>query len=186
MADEHRLRPRRPACAGAPAAQPHPQPAQELGQHGDDRPASTASRTRGRPARPPDARTRATASPARRASPSSDSAMFENGSGEVLTAARVVALATWLVAASVPPSSAATVAQVAWSAPNTAAGERGAGRDADRRVCTMSQTRVDAGDLVGEELEEQHQPARAEHPRLLQQRAARPAGRPSRVSRPGR
>ena len=47
--------------------------------------------------------------------------MFENGSGEVFTAARVVALATWLVAASVPPISAAAIAQLAWSAPNTEA-----------------------------------------------------------------
>ena len=44
------------------------------------------------------------------ASPSSDRPMFENGSGDVLTAARVVAFAKWLVAASVPPSSAATLA----------------------------------------------------------------------------
>ena len=39
--------------------------------------------------------------------------MLENGSGEVLTAARVLALATWLVAASVPPISAAISAQLA-------------------------------------------------------------------------
>ena len=54
-----------------------------------------------------------------RPSPSSDRPMFENGSGEVLTAARVLALAAWLVAASVPPSSAAATDQLPWSAPNT-------------------------------------------------------------------
>ena len=46
-------------------------------------------------------------------SPSSDMPTLLSGSGEVLTAARVVAFAMWLVAASVPPSSAATVAAVA-------------------------------------------------------------------------
>ena len=45
-------------------------------------------------------------------SPSRDIAMFENGSGEAFSAARVVAFATWLVAASVPPSSAAAIAQL--------------------------------------------------------------------------
>ena len=43
------------------------------------------------------------------ASPSNDSTMFENGSGEVLTAARVVAFATCAVAARVPPISAAKI-----------------------------------------------------------------------------
>src|SRR5882724_9978920 len=42
-------------------------------------------------------------------SPSRDIAMFENGSGEAFSAARVVDFATWLVAASVPPSSAAAI-----------------------------------------------------------------------------
>ena len=46
------------------------------------------------------------------ASPSSDRPMFEKGSGEVLTAARVLALARWLVAASVPPISAAISVQL--------------------------------------------------------------------------
>src|SRR6185295_18857169 len=54
-------------------------------------------------------------------SPSSDSAMFENGSGDAFADARVVSLAAWLVAASVPPISAAAVTQLAWSPPNTAA-----------------------------------------------------------------
>ena len=53
-------------------------------------------------------------------SPRSERAMFENGSGEVLAEARVVSLAAWLVAASVPPISAAAVTQLAWSPPNTA------------------------------------------------------------------
>ena len=57
--------------------------------------------------------------PGTSASPASDKAMLEKGSGEVLAAARVVALAVCAVAASVPPSSAATAAQVAWSPPNT-------------------------------------------------------------------
>ena len=47
--------------------------------------------------------------------------MLENGSGEVLAATRVVALAQWLVAAGVPPSSAAVVVMVALSAPMAAA-----------------------------------------------------------------
>src|SRR6185369_6778612 len=54
-------------------------------------------------------------------SPSSDSAMFENGSGEAFAEARVVILAAWLVAASVPPINAAAVTQLAWSPPKTAA-----------------------------------------------------------------
>ena len=73
------------------------------------------------------------------ASPASDRPMFENGSGEVLTAARVVAFAAWLVAASVPPSSAAATAQVDGSAPNTpAASAAPAGMRST--VCTRSQS----------------------------------------------
>jgi hypothetical protein len=43
--------------------------------------------------------------------------MLENGSGEVFTAARVVILVACAVAASVPPSRAATQPTVAPSAP---------------------------------------------------------------------
>ena len=71
------------------------------------------------------------------ASPSRDMPTFENGSGEVLTAARVVALATWLVAASVPPISAAAIVQTVGSAPNTAAASA-APAGMRTSVCTRS------------------------------------------------
>jgi len=51
--------------------------------------------------------------------------MFENGSWDAFSAARVVAFATWL-SRQVPPISAAAMAQLDWSAPNTARRERGA------------------------------------------------------------
>mgnify|MGYP003449216143 CR=1 FL=1 len=47
------------------------------------------------------------------------SCLQEEYAGEVLAAARVVAVAVCAAAASVPPSKAATVAQVAWSPPKT-------------------------------------------------------------------
>ena len=102
------------------------------------------------------------------ASPSSDRPMLENGSGEVFTAARVVALARWLVAASVPPSKAAAVAAVALIGAEYARRQRRAGRDAQQRVQQVPQ-RVDAGNLVGEELDEEHHAAGHEHHRMLQQ-----------------
>ena len=52
-----------------------------------------------------------------KASPPSDSAQLLNGSGEWLTAARVLALAAWALAARVPPASAASSAQPCWSPP---------------------------------------------------------------------
>ena len=111
--------------------------------------------------------------------------MFENGSGEVLTAARVVALATWLVAASVPPSSAATAVQVAWSAPNTAGRERRAGRDAHHRVQQVPQACRRRGSCrrrTRRTASARSRPAS----RVLQQLQARRQRRPSRDSRPGR
>ena len=66
--------------------------------------------------------------------------MLENGSGEVLAAARVVALATWLVAASVPPSSAATVAAGAVVGAEHRRRQRRAGRHADQ-ACAAHPTR---------------------------------------------
>ena len=84
--------------------------------------------------------------------------MFENGSGEVLAEARIVSLVAWLVAASVPPISAAAVTQLAWSPPNTAAGERRAGGDADEGVDRVPDA-VEARDLVDEELDEEHHAA---------------------------
>jgi hypothetical protein len=74
--------------------------------------------------------------------------MLLKGSGEVLMAARLVALAAKLVAASVPPSRAATSAPRPLSAPNTAAAKRRAGRDADHAMHHVPQ-RIQAGDLVG-------------------------------------
>ena len=65
--------------------------------------------------------------------------MLENGSGEVLAAARVVALATWLVAARPPPSSAAAVVQVTSSPPKTAAASA-APAGMRISVCSASQT----------------------------------------------
>ena len=93
--------------------------------------------------------------------------MLENGSGEVLMAARVVALAACAVAASVPPSSAAIVVHGGRVATEHAGGQRRAGRDADEGVHRVPQ-RVETRNLVGEELDHQHQARRAEHQRVLQ------------------
>ena len=56
-----------------------------------------------------------------RLSSTSDAPTLVNGSGEVLIAARVVALAVKLVAASVPPTSAATSDKTPLSTPKVAA-----------------------------------------------------------------
>ena len=72
-------------------------------------------------------------------SPTSDRARLENGSGEVLAEARVVSLAAWLVAASVPPISAAAVTQLAGSPPKTAPA-RAAPAGILTKVWTASQT----------------------------------------------
>ena len=114
-------------------------------------------------------------------------AMFENGSGEVLAAARVVSLAAWLVAASVPPSSAAAVAQrrlVAAEHRRRRAPRRP--ESGSKRVDRVPDA-VEAGDLVDEELDEQHQAAGAEHDRVGERRAGRPAAsiQPSQPGEPG-
>ncbi|MNW11136.1 hypothetical protein D3C71_2085110 [compost metagenome] len=54
-----------------------------------------------------------------RPSSKNDSPQLEKGSGEVFTAARVVIFVASAVAESDPPSSPATTAMVALSAPNT-------------------------------------------------------------------
>ena len=66
-------------------------------------------------------------------------AMFENGSGELFTATRVVALVANEVAASDPPNRAATVPIVALSAPNTPAA-RAAPAGTRMTECTTSQS----------------------------------------------
>jgi hypothetical protein len=92
--------------------------------------------------------------------------MLLKGSGEVLMAARLVALAAKLVAASVPPSSAATSAPRPLSAPKTAAASAA---PAGMRItpCTTSH-RIQAGDLVGKEFNEHHKAADAQHHRMRQ------------------
>ena len=118
-------------------------------------------------------------------SPSSDSAMFENGSGDVLAEARIVSLVAWLVAASVPPISAAAVTQLAWSPPKTAAGQSRAGRDPDEGMDRVPDA-VETRDLVDEELDEEHQPGGAdddrmgEHVQIAREMRSSPATRPSR------
>ncbi len=115
-------------------------------------------------------------------SPSSDRAMFENGSGEVLAAARVVALARWLVAARPPPSSAAAVVQVASSPPKAAAASAAPAGMRITRVQRVPDA-VEAGNLVDEELDE----AGARRSRRAATGSAgcagRRAGRPSRAHR---
>ena len=96
--------------------------------------------------------------PGTRPSPSSDRAMLENGSGEVLTAARVVAFATWLVAASVPPSSAATVAQVRVVGAEHRRRERRAGRDAHDGVERVPDACRAPGILSTKNSTNEHQP----------------------------
>src|SRR5262249_10082915 len=54
-------------------------------------------------------------------SSASETPTLVNGSGELLTTARVVNLVAWLVAASEPPSKAAIQVMVGASAPNAAA-----------------------------------------------------------------
>ena len=73
-------------------------------------------------------------------------ATLEKGSGEVLMAARVLVLAAWLLAASVPPSSAATTAMVALSAPNTLAA-RAAPAGTRTTLLTMSHSESRPGIL---------------------------------------
>ena len=65
--------------------------------------------------------------------------MLENGSGEVLTAARVVILAAWLVAARLPPSSAA-IQPIAWLSAPSAPAASAAPAGMRITVCTASQT----------------------------------------------
>ena len=118
---------------------------------------------------------------------------------QVFTAANVVILAAWLVAASPPPSSAAI--QPWQLSAQRAGGERGARRDADQR-CTASH-RVDRGscrrriprhhEAAGQarRVLQDQQPAAAPPPirpatpvrtRRIEPEAARPAQRRSRVS----
>ena len=91
--------------------------------------------------------------------------MFENGSGEVLAEARIVSLVAWLVAASVPPISAAAVTQLAWSTPNTAAASA-APAGMRTKAWSASQTVSRTGNLVDEELDEEHRAAHAEDHRM--------------------
>jgi hypothetical protein len=106
--------------------------------------------------------------PGTAASPASDKARFENGSGEVLTAARVEALATWLVAARLPPQQRGSRRPGALVDAENGGRERRARGNADDGVHHVPEA-VDARDLVGEELDEEHQAAGAEQPGRLQQ-----------------
>jgi hypothetical protein len=92
---------------------------------------------------------------------------LENGSGEVLTAARAVILVAWLVAARLPPTSAAIQPMAALSAPSVPAASA-APAGMRMKVCTASQTESTKRDLVGEELDEQHEAAGRQHARVLQ------------------
>ena len=92
------------------------------------------------------------------------------GSGEVLISTRVPALVKWLVAATPPPSPRDAANSTAWltSSPSATpaammapAGMRDEGVDGVPAA-------VDAGRLVGEELEEIHDARNAEHQGVLQ------------------
>ena len=78
-------------------------------------------------------------------------------------AARVLVLAAWLLAASVPPSSAATTGHGGVVGAEHAGGQRGAGRHTDHAVDDVPQ-RVQARDLVGKKLDEQQRAAGRQHP----------------------
>ena len=111
--------------------------------------------------------------PTARSSPN-DAAQLENGSGEVLITARLPVFARWLPAASEPPTIAAASAGRRRRVAEHAGRQRRTRRNADEGVHDVPQ-RVDAGDLVGEELDEEHEARRRQHPADARARA-RPPG----------
>ena len=118
--------------------------------------------------------------PTARSSPN-DAAQFENGSGDVLMSARLPALARWLPAASEPPRIAAASVGSGRRIAEDACRERGTGRNANQGVHQIPH-RIEAGNLVGEEFDEAHEPRRREHARMREHVKARRQLDPAQVA----
>jgi hypothetical protein len=106
---------------------------------------------------------------------------LDKGSGEVLMAARVVVLAAWLLAASVPPMSAATRASVVLSAPKTPAASA-APAGIRITLLTRSHSESSPGILSAKKLDEQQCPTRRQHHGVLQHLQSGRQGDPARSS----